>query len=231
MIRVIGINRDSRSPCGDDYEDGTHLSACSNPAHFFHASYALTSNTRYTSVQTLQLRSVRSPPYPNMSSFRISSLFLLAAAALGTYATKTCNVLDYGGIADDATDIGPAITKAYVDCGSRRLTSIPVDTILVPSGTHPVKTSVKSVNNILPSRLVESLIASLTRRLREMCSCSIVVIIASERVDIRVCGESVDDVGAVVMWNGNGTIYGYSDPPNNKCNFSDDLGLWLCITV
>lgn len=27
--------------------------------------------------------------------------------------TRVCNVLDYGGVADGATDIGPAITKAF----------------------------------------------------------------------------------------------------------------------
>lgn len=30
--------------------------------------------------------------------------------------TKICNVLDYGGVADNSTDIGPAITSAFSEC-------------------------------------------------------------------------------------------------------------------
>lgn len=74
---------------------------------------------------------------PGVPLFKLSSLFLLAAVASVAYATKICNVLDYGGIADNTTDIGQAITKAYADCVSGTTTSNPADTVLlVPSGTY-----------------------------------------------------------------------------------------------
>ena len=78
-----------------------------------------------------------------MPSFKFSSLFLLTVVASVSYAVKTCNVLSYGGVADNATDIGPAITKAYTDCVSGATTNDPADTVLlVPSGTYAIETSV-----------------------------------------------------------------------------------------
>jgi rhamnogalacturonan hydrolase len=46
-----------------------------------------------------------------------------------SYATKaeknTCNVLDYGAVADKSTDIGPAISSAWDDCKDGGLIYIP----------------------------------------------------------------------------------------------------------
>lgn len=78
-----------------------------------------------------------------MPSFKISPLLLLAALAAVAYAATMCNVLDYGGVADNATDIGPAIRKAYTDCVSRATTSNPADTVLlVPPGTYALNSSI-----------------------------------------------------------------------------------------
>lgn len=78
-----------------------------------------------------------------MPPFKLLSLFLLTVLAPVSYATTTCNVLDYGGVADNATDIGPAITKAYADCVSGATTNNPVDTVLlVPPGTYAIETPV-----------------------------------------------------------------------------------------
>jgi len=38
---------------------------------------------------------------------------------------KTCNVLNYGGVADGKTDIGPAITKAFAACKTGGVVQIP----------------------------------------------------------------------------------------------------------
>ena len=87
--------------------------------------------------------SVDDPSNPDMPPFKLLSLLGLAAIASVVYATTTCNVLDYGGVADNATDIGPAITKAYTDCVSGATTTNPADTVLlVPSGTYAIKTPV-----------------------------------------------------------------------------------------
>lgn len=45
-----------------------------------------------------------------------------------------CNVLDYGGVADGETDIGPAITKAYSSCVSGNAA-----TLYVPEGNYSCK--------------------------------------------------------------------------------------------
>lgn len=48
-------------------------------------------------------------------------------------ATKTCNVLDYDGVADGETDIGPAITSAYADCKTGGV-------VYIPSGNYALET-------------------------------------------------------------------------------------------
>ncbi|PLW29585.1 hypothetical protein PCASD_20471 [Puccinia coronata f. sp. avenae] len=55
---------------------------------------------------------------------------------------KTCNVLDYGAKADNHTDIGPPLMKAYADC-LRATTGRPEDSIiLVPKGDFLLRTNV-----------------------------------------------------------------------------------------
>lgn len=39
--------------------------------------------------------------------------------------TKTCSVLDHGGVADGKTDVGPAITSAFNDCKAGGVVVIP----------------------------------------------------------------------------------------------------------
>jgi rhamnogalacturonan hydrolase len=48
-------------------------------------------------------------------------------------AKKTCNVLDYGAKADKATDIGPAITKAFAECKGGGV-------VVIPSGEYAMGT-------------------------------------------------------------------------------------------
>lgn len=40
-------------------------------------------------------------------------------------AVKTCSVLDYGGVADGTTDIGPAISSAFTACKAGGVVQIP----------------------------------------------------------------------------------------------------------
>lgn len=50
-------------------------------------------------------------------------------------ALTTCSVLDYGAVADNSTDVGPAITSAYVNCVKNAVTTSASDTVLlVPGG-------------------------------------------------------------------------------------------------
>ncbi|PYI05672.1 rhamnogalacturonase rhgA [Aspergillus sclerotiicarbonarius CBS 121057] len=48
-------------------------------------------------------------------------------------AYKTCNVLDYGAVADNSTDLGPAITSAWDECSDGGL-------IYIPSGNYALET-------------------------------------------------------------------------------------------
>jgi len=77
-----------------------------------------------------------------------STLGALALAATAQAAT-TCNVLSYGGKADNSTDVGPAILSAYNNCVVAHKTTNPADTILlVPSGNFALKTNVEFPNAV-----------------------------------------------------------------------------------
>ena len=47
--------------------------------------------------------------------------------------TKTCNVLNYGAVADGKTDLGPALSSAWLACRSGGL-------VWIPSGTYAMAT-------------------------------------------------------------------------------------------
>lgn len=76
-------------------------------------------------------------------AFGIPFLSLVCAQLSGTvgptttYATKaqtkTCNVLDYGAVADSVTDIGPALTSAWAACKDGGL-------IYIPEGSYAMAT-------------------------------------------------------------------------------------------
>ncbi|KAB8069735.1 RGase A [Aspergillus leporis] len=51
-------------------------------------------------------------------------------------STKTCNVQDYGAVADKKTDIGPAIEKAWDDCAAGGV-------VYIPSGDYAMSTWLK----------------------------------------------------------------------------------------
>ena len=70
----------------------------------------------------------------------ISLATLFVAPAL---AYTECNVLDYGAKADNSTDLGPAITKAYNNCVKGKTTSNPGDVLLyIPSGNYRLASNV-----------------------------------------------------------------------------------------
>ena len=72
------------------------------------------------------------------------SLVSLAALFVApTLAYVECNVLDYGAVADNSTDLGPAITKAYTDCVKGKTTGTPGDVLLyIPSGNYRLASNV-----------------------------------------------------------------------------------------
>jgi rhamnogalacturonan hydrolase len=70
--------------------------------------------------------------------------FTLALSLVSTVsAVTTCNVLNYGAVANNETDVGPAITKAYNDCvkpvGSGSISNV---VLLIPSGNFLMNSTV-----------------------------------------------------------------------------------------
>ncbi|KIJ60279.1 glycoside hydrolase family 28 protein [Hydnomerulius pinastri MD-312] len=122
------------------------------------------------------------------------SKFLLAlAAASGAFAAKTCNVLNYGGVADNSTDIAPAIMSAYTNCVAGSTTSNPADTVLlVPSGTYALQTAVTLTN-------VADFTIEIDGALNLVFNASLTGTLFS-----------FDDCNNIV-WQGSGTIYGHGD--------------------
>lgn len=65
------------------------------------------------------------------------SLLALSAAITGINAATTCNVLKYGAVANNVTDLGPAILKAYSNCVAKTTGA----TLLIPKGTYLLATN------------------------------------------------------------------------------------------
>lgn len=59
--------------------------------------------------------------------------------------SKICNVLDYGAVADNATDIAPAIEKAFSSCAISGGA-----TIYIPPGTYSCKSINTPVAHVKP---------------------------------------------------------------------------------
>ncbi|KAF7373729.1 Glycoside hydrolase family 28 protein [Mycena sanguinolenta] len=76
----------------------------------------------------------------------LAALSLLAVAlSIGRAAAFIeCNVLDYGAVADNSTDLGPALTKAWTECVIPQVTTTVADNVLlfVPSGNFLLKSNV-----------------------------------------------------------------------------------------
>ncbi|KAJ7258055.1 pectin lyase-like protein [Mycena haematopus] len=76
----------------------------------------------------------------------LAALSLLAVAlSVGRAAAYVeCNVLNYGAVADNSTDLGPALTKAWTQCVIPQVTTTVADNVLlyVPSGNFLLKTNV-----------------------------------------------------------------------------------------
>ncbi|KAF8579989.1 glycoside hydrolase family 28 protein [Ramaria rubella] len=67
----------------------------------------------------------------------------LFAQIIPILAFIECNVLDYGAVADNTTDLGPALSKAWTDCVIPQATTVATDTLLyVPSGNFLLATTV-----------------------------------------------------------------------------------------
>ncbi|CAK5262362.1 unnamed protein product [Mycena citricolor] len=74
----------------------------------------------------------------------ISTALLLATFPTQTQAVIECNVLNYGAVADNVTDIGPALTAAWQNCVIPSVNStVATDVqLLVPSGDFRLTTMV-----------------------------------------------------------------------------------------
>ncbi|RDW63491.1 hypothetical protein BP6252_11036 [Coleophoma cylindrospora] len=69
----------------------------------------------------------------------VANIDFTALGAVTPLSAKStiCNVLDYGGVADGVTDIGPAITKTFTSCVSGNAA-----TLYVPEGNYSLATGV-----------------------------------------------------------------------------------------
>jgi rhamnogalacturonan hydrolase len=71
----------------------------------------------------------------------VSALVLSLASA--AFAATTCNVLDYGAVANNETDVGPVITETYNSCvkpvGSAAISDV---VLLVPEGNFLINSTV-----------------------------------------------------------------------------------------
>jgi len=66
-------------------------------------------------------------------------LFVLIISLIGgVHSAKTCSVLDYGGKADNRTDVGPAMLNAYKSCVSGTAGAV----LLVPTGSYVLDSNV-----------------------------------------------------------------------------------------
>ncbi|KAJ7836685.1 pectin lyase-like protein, partial [Mycena olivaceomarginata] len=73
----------------------------------------------------------------------LSRVLALAALVLPSTAFITCSVLSYGAVADNSTDLGPALTKAWNSCVIPQATTVATDVLLyVPAGNYLLKTNV-----------------------------------------------------------------------------------------
>ncbi|KAJ7735921.1 pectin lyase-like protein [Mycena metata] len=76
----------------------------------------------------------------------LAALSLLALALVTSPAAAfiECNVLDYGAVADNTTDLGPALTKAWTTCVIPQVTTTVATNVLlyVPAGNFLLKSNV-----------------------------------------------------------------------------------------
>ncbi|KAH7925883.1 glycoside hydrolase family 28 protein [Leucogyrophana mollusca] len=123
-----------------------------------------------------------------------AAILLLALSSLSeVFALTTCNVLDYGGVADNSTDIAPAIMSAYTNCVASATTSDAVDTVLlVPAGTYALVTAVTLTN-----------VADFTIEIDGDLNLIF-------NADLSGTLFSFDDCKNII-WQGSGTIYGHGD--------------------
>jgi rhamnogalacturonan hydrolase len=70
-------------------------------------------------------------------------LLVILAFVSAVLSATICNVLDYGAVADNSTDIGPVLKSAYTKCVAKAVTTKASDTILlVPAGSFLLASNV-----------------------------------------------------------------------------------------
>ncbi|KAJ7726843.1 pectin lyase-like protein [Mycena maculata] len=72
------------------------------------------------------------------------SILALALTATPVAAFIECNVLDYGAVADNTTDLGPALSKTWTECVIPQVTTTVADNVLlyVPAGNFLLASTV-----------------------------------------------------------------------------------------
>ncbi|KAE9394797.1 pectin lyase-like protein [Gymnopus androsaceus JB14] len=71
-------------------------------------------------------------------------LLLVGLQVQRAFAFIECSVLDYGAVADNSTDLGPALTKAWQECVIPQVTTTVADNVLlyVPAGDYLLASTV-----------------------------------------------------------------------------------------
>ncbi|KAJ3762056.1 pectin lyase-like protein [Lentinula raphanica] len=79
-----------------------------------------------------------------LSSFFIGVLLLLGLQVQTVWSFIECSVLDYGAVADNSTDLGPALTKTWQECVIPQVTTtVATDVLLyVPAGNYLLASTV-----------------------------------------------------------------------------------------
>ncbi|KAF9071667.1 pectin lyase-like protein [Rhodocollybia butyracea] len=79
-----------------------------------------------------------------LSSVFTGALLLLGLQVQSALAFIECNVLDYGAVADNKTDLGPALSKAWTQCVIPQVTTTVADNVLlyVPAGNFLLASAV-----------------------------------------------------------------------------------------
>ncbi|KAH7879241.1 pectin lyase fold/virulence factor [Lentinula edodes] len=74
----------------------------------------------------------------------IGALLLLGSWVQTAFGFIECSVLDYGAVADNTTDLGPALTKAWQECVIPQVTTtVATDVLLyVPAGDYLLASTV-----------------------------------------------------------------------------------------
>jgi rhamnogalacturonan hydrolase len=140
----------------------------------------------------------------------IVSVFFLVLYLHGSDA-KTCSVLDYGGKADNQTDVGPAVLSAYNNC----VKDSTGNTLLVPSGLFLLKSNIQLGGSgytvQIDGTITIAFITTLAGTMLEFTNCKAITLTGSGKI-----------LGQGTFWRPNRDLGAYPNRPRlvrfQNCN-------------